>query len=158
MRTISNPVKLILCVVLCVGIGFTASFFTIDAIKTWYVTLKKPGFTPPNYLFGPVWTVLYILMGVSLYYIVISTHALKQKAFIVFGVQLFFNFWWSLLFFYWHKIGLSLVDIILMWSFILLSIYYFTIIKRVAGYLLIPYFCWVSYATALNAAILLLNK
>lgn len=149
--------KLILCILLCLGVGFTASFFTINAIKTWFTTLNKPSFNPPNYLFGPVWTVLYILMGISLYYIITTTHQLKNKALVLFVIQLFLNLWWSLIFFYWHNIGLALVDIILMWASIIACIYIFLRIKPVAAYLFIPYFIWVTFATALNVAIYFLN-
>ena len=149
---------LILCILIPLAVGGVSSFATASSIKTWFVTLKKPSFNPPNYLFAPVWTVLYILMGVSLYMIWQSPSGdARTNALIVFGIQLFLNFAWSFVFFYFRKITLALLDIMLLWIAIVIMILLFFWIIPIAAYLQIPYLLWVSFATALNGAIRKLN-
>jgi translocator protein len=151
--------KLIISICIPLIIGFTSSFFTIDAIKTWYINLNKPFFTPPNWLFGPAWTTLYILMGIAFYLIWKSEINLEQKrtAFISFAIQLFLNFWWSIVFFYMQNPLAGLIEIVFMLIAIGFTIYYFSKISKSAAWLLVPYICWVSFATALNFAIWYLN-
>lgn len=129
------------------------SFFTISAIPSWYATLSKPFFSPPNWIFGPVWTILYILMGVSLYLV-----WLKKKVPTVFWVQLILNAVWSIIFFGIKNPALALVDIAAFWIAIVLTIKTFYKINKVAGNLLIPYLLWVSFAAFLNYNIWILNK
>ena len=149
---------LILCIVIPLAVGGISSFATSSSIKTWFVTLKKPSFNPPNYLFAPVWTLLYILMGVSLYMIWQSPSGdARTNALLVFGIQLFLNFAWSFVFFYFRKITLALLDILLLWIAIIIMIILFYGINPTAGLLQIPYLLWVSFATALNGAIRKLN-
>ena len=149
---------LIVCILIPLAVGGVSSFATSSSIKTWFVTLKKPSFNPPNYLFAPVWTVLYILMGVSLYLIWQSPSGdSRSNALIVFGIQLFLNFAWSFVFFYFRKITWALLDIMLLWIAIVIMILLFFWIDPVAAYLQIPYLLWVSFATALNGAIRKLN-
>ncbi len=151
--------KLVVSLVLPIGLGSIAGAFTAKAIPEWFATLNKPSFNPPSYLFGPVWTVLYILMGVSMFLIWNTPKTeLRQKALIVFGVQLFFNFWWSILFFSFHAIFLSVIDILLVWVLIIFMITLFKKIKPVAAYLQIPYLLWVTFATILNISIYYLNR
>lgn len=140
-------------------VGGTSSFFTIDAIKGWYTTLEKPSFTPPNWLFGPAWTVLYILMGIAFYLVWNSkqANAYNQKAYVAFAIQLILNFFWSIIFFYYQNPLAGLVDIILMLAAIAFTIFYFNKISKTAAWLLVPYIAWVSFATALNVAIWCLN-
>ena len=149
---------LILCIVIPLAVGGISSFATQRSIKTWFVTLKKPSFNPPNYLFAPVWTVLYILMGVSLYMIWQSPSGdARTNALAIFGIQLLLNFAWSFIFFYFRKITWALLDIMLLWIAIVIMILLFYWIDPVAAYLQIPYLLWVSFATALNGAIRKLN-
>lgn len=147
-----NLSKLILSISLCLGAGILGSFFTVSAIPTWYATLNKPSFSPPNWIFGPVWTILYILMGYSLY-LVWS----KRKVPVVFWIQLFLNAIWSIIFFGMRNPALALIDIVALWIAIVLTMKAFYKINKLASYLLIPYLAWVSFATILNLAIMLLN-
>lgn len=150
--------KLFLCVIAPLLIGAFSGFATASSINTWYVTLHKPFFNPPNYLFGPVWTILYILMGVSLYMILETRNTkYKQGAIYLFCIQLFLNFCWSFIFFKFQYLGLALIEIIIMWASILAMILWFTKLSKTAAYLQIPYLCWVSFATALNASLWYLN-
>ena len=151
--------KLLGSLILPIGLGSIAGIITAKEISAWYVALNKPSFNPPGYLFGPVWSALYILMGVSMFLIWNTPKTtLRQKALTVFGVQLFFNFWWSILFFSFHTILLSLVDILLLWFLIIYMITLFKKIKPVAAYLQIPYLLWVTFATVLNICIWYLNR
>lgn len=150
--------KLILCILLPLSIGAIGGIATSTSINTWYMSLNKPSFNPPNYLFGPVWTILYILMGIS-FYLIIQTpkNELRKKAIIVFCVQLFLNFCWSFIFFKFQLLGLAFIEIIMMWISIATMIYTFEKINKTAAYLQIPYLLWVSFASVLNGAIWLLN-
>jgi tryptophan-rich sensory protein len=151
--------KLLLSLGLPLGLGSLAGFVTSREIPIWYNTLVKPSFNPPSYLFGPVWTVLYIVMGISMFLIWNTPKTIqRQKALIVFGVQLFFNFWWSILFFSFHLILISVIDILLMWILIIYMIILFKKIKPTAAYLQIPYLLWVTFASVLNISIWYLNN
>ena len=151
--------KLLGSLILPIGLGSIAGIITAKEISAWYAALNKPSFNPPGYLFGPVWSALYILMGVSMFLIWNTPKTkLRQKALTVFGVQLFFNFWWSILFFSFHTILLSLVDILLLWFLIIYMITLFKKIKPVAAYLQIPYLLWLTFATVLNICIWYLNR
>jgi tryptophan-rich sensory protein len=151
--------KLIISIVVCLSVGGISGFFTTSEIASWYATLQKPSFNPPNYLFGPVWTILYILMAIALWLIWKSDapEALKNKAMLLFGIQLILNFFWSIIFFSLHQLGFALAEITAMWIFILLSILAFYPISRTAAFLLIPYLLWVSFASVLNFSIWRLN-
>lgn len=140
---------------LAAGVG---SFATYSAIPTWYAGLIKPAWNPPNYLFGPVWTILYILMGIS-FYLVISGKFDKKvhRAIRIYYLQLIFNTLWSVIFFGFQNPLLAFIVIIVLWILIALTIIDFYKIKKIAGYLLIPYILWVSFASVLNLAIYLLN-
>jgi len=151
--------KLLISLILPIGLGSLAGLFTAKEIPDWFDTIAKPSFNPPSYLFGPVWTALYILMGISMYLIWNTPKTeLRQKALTVFGVQLFFNFWWSILFFSLHTIFLSVIDILIIWFLIIYMITLFKKIKPIAAYLQIPYLLWVTFATILNISIWYLNK
>ena len=154
-----NILKLIGCIVLAEVIGGASGFLIRNEITGWYTTLTKPSFNPPNWLFGPVWTTLYLLMGISLYMIIVNVPASKQKtaAIAVWGVQLFLNFWWSIIFFNFHRLDLAMAEIAVLWIMIVWMIIGFYKLKPAAGLLQIPYLLWVSFASALNLAILLLN-
>ena len=150
--------KLVYSLVITLGIGAIAGFATASNIGGWYATLSKPSFNPPNWIFGPVWTLLYILMGIALFLIWKQPPSLyRSNALWLFFIQLFLNFIWSFLFFYFHKIGLALVDIVVLWVFIILTINSFSRLDKNSGWLLAPYLCWVSFASILNGAIYHLN-
>ena len=153
-----NLLKLIFSIGLCLLAGVVGSIFTASAIPTWYATLNKPSFSPPNWVFAPVWTTLYILMGISLY-LALSGEGKgeREKAVRIFGIQLVLNIVWSIIFFGWHNPLFALVDIVALWIAIVLTIKNFYKINKLAGQLLIPYLAWVSFATVLNLMIVLLN-
>ena len=135
-----------------------AGLATASNIAGWYATLSKPSFNPPNWIFGPVWTILYILMGVSLSMIWKQPASLyRSNSLWLFFIQLFLNFIWSFFFFYFHKTGLALMDIAVLWIFIILTIFSFSGLNKKAAWLLVPYICWVSFALILNGAICRLN-
>lgn len=144
--------KLIGAVVLCEGAGIVGTIFTVSSIQNWYAFLNKPSFSPPNYLFGPVWTILYALMGIAFYLVRKNKFAVK-----LFLAHLFFNAIWSIIFFGQHNIGLALIDILIMWVMIVAMIPRFYKIRKQASYLLLPYIMWVTFATALNYAVWVLN-
>jgi len=131
--------KLFYSLLITLGVGFASGFATASSIGGWYAQLNKPSFNPPNWIFAPVWTLLYILMGISLSMIWKKPASLyKSNALWLFFIQLFLNFCWSFLFFNFHKIGLSLVDISLLWIFIVLTIIAFSKLDKTAAWLLVP--------------------
>ncbi len=154
-----NPKKLLASLILCQLTGILGTPFTINAIPTWYATLNKPFFAPPNWVFGPAWTILYFLMGVSLYLVWQQGTSKKKNrtALKYFAAQLALNFIWSPIFFGLKSPALALVVILAMWVMIVLTIKKFYPLSRWAAYLLVPYLLWVSFATLLNAGILVLN-
>lgn len=155
----SNILKLILSIVICQLAGFIGAIFTMDSIPTWYAALNKPSFNPPNNVFGPVWTILYVMMGISMF--LIWKEGLKNKdvknAFIFFIIQLILNASWSVVFFGGHSVLGGLIVIVLLWLAVLYCIISFRKISRVASILLIPYLLWITFATLLNYYILILN-
>lgn len=155
-----NYKKFSISILVCLFAGIIGSFFTASSIPNWYSILNKPFFNPPNYIFGPVWTTLYILMGISLYLVWNNKNKKSKniKSFYkFFAIQLILNALWSLLFFGLKSPLLGFIEIIFLWLFILLSIISSYRISKIASYLLIPYILWVSFATVLNLYILLLN-
>ncbi len=152
-----NWFKLFLAILLCQGAGLIGSIFTSQSVATWYLTLQKPSFNPPSWVFAPVWTVLFLLMGISLY-IVWQKGALKnKKAIIFFIIQLALNIAWSFCFFYLQNPLAGLIEILILWLFIILTIFYFFKISKLAAYLLLPYLLWVSFAAILNYYLYMLN-
>jgi len=151
--------KLVIAIAIPLAIGSLAGFFTASSVNGWYTTLVKPSFNPPNWLFAPVWTSLYIMMGIAFFLIWKSNanDVVKRTAVTLYIIQLALNFCWSFIFFYAQQPGWALVDIILMWIFIFLTIRWFGKISSVSAWLLVPYICWVSFATVLNYAIWTLN-
>ena len=139
--------------------GIIGSIFTISSIPTWYPTLNKPSFSPPNYLFGPVWTLLYALMGIAAF--LVWEKGLKKKevkkGLTLFFIQLVLNSLWSIIFFGFQNPTLALFEIIILWTFILKTTLVFYKISKSAGYLFIPYLLWVTFAAFLNLSIVLLN-
>lgn len=149
--------KLIGSIAICFLAGAIGSIFTFSAIPTWYALINKPAFNPPNWLFGPAWTTLYILMGIALFLVWQAKAKNKQTAYTVFFIQLALNALWSILFFGAHDLFLSFIEIIILWIMILWSIIAFYRISKPAGYLLIPYLCWVTFASTLTFAVWQLN-
>jgi translocator protein len=157
--TISGYLRLAACVVACLAAGFAGSFFTRASVSTWYRELRKPAFNPPDWLFGPVWTVLYIMMGVALFLVIregFKTPGVRA-AFAVFAVQLVLNITWSALFFGLKSPGAAFAEIVVLWAAIAATIALFKPISTAAAALLIPYILWVTFAAALNFAIWRLN-
>ena len=140
-------------------VGGIAGFFTSSGVEGWYAAANKPWFNPPNWIFAPVWTTLYILMGIALYLVWKSdaVQAVKQTAIILFAVQLTLNFFWSLIFFKLQQTGWAFAEIIVMWLMILLTVLWFGKISSKAAWLMVPYICWVSFASVLNYSIWKLN-
>ena len=146
--------RLLLCVFLCEAVGLAGSLFMANF--EWYSALVKPSFFPPNWLFGPVWITLYALMGASLYLVWSSRGKSKERAFAVFGLQLFLNGVWSPLFFGYRLLALSLLDIVLLWIAIAFTVWVFWHYSKLASGLLMPYLVWVSIATLLNYTVFML--
>jgi translocator protein len=157
---LSGIIKLMVGILASFAAGGIGTLFTFKAIPTWYPTLKKPPYTPPNQAFGPVWTTLYILMGVSVYFVwqngLDSNGALL--AFVLFWIQLVLNAVWSFIFFGLKSKGGGVIAIIVLWLLILATIIASFRVSSWAGPLLIPYIVWVSIATYLNVGIWMLNK
>lgn len=155
-----NVLKCFIAIIICEGVGGVSALFTISAIPTWYAFLHKPFFAPPNWVFGPVWNTLYFLMGVSVF--LVWQKGVKNKnvkeAVSIFAIQLGLNFLWSIIFFGLRAPAWAFIDIVLLWVAIMLSIKRFYPISKTAAYLLVPYLLWVSFATILNLAIVLLNS
>ena len=156
----NNWIKIVISVVICLLIGFLSSIPTRESILNWYPTLNKPFFNPPNWIFAPVWTILYIMMGISLG-IVWSKHtkenAIIKNAIWLFVFQLLLNALWSLLFFGMKNPLLAFIEIILLWLVIFETIKAFKKVDTIAWKLLVPYLAWVSFATILNGSIWYLN-
>jgi benzodiazapine receptor len=152
--------KFIIAILLCESIGISSGLLASANNNAWFDTLIKPAWNPPAYLFGPVWTTLYLLMGISLAIIWSNKEAelRKRKAYFLFAIQLFLNFCWSIIFFRFHSPAFALVNIILMIVTIILTIYSFSIFSKTASWLLVPYISWVSFATILNFSIWTLNQ
>jgi len=160
--------KLISAIVISQCAGLIGSLFTFSAIPNWYATIVKPSFNPPSWLFGPVWTTLYVLMGISAFLIWSSFSATADTegqarkkikiALIIFGVQLVLNALWSIIFFGLHQPGFAFAEMILLWLAIILTMISFAKISKPAMYLLIPYILWVSFAGFLNFTLWQLNK
>ena len=154
-----NTFKLFFSIIICEAIGILGAVFTTPAIPTWYASLKKPSFSPPNWIFGPAWTLLYALMGISAYLVWqqgIEKPAVRNALFI-FTLQLILNFFWSFFFFKLQSPLHALIEILLLWVLILVTIVSFYQINKAAGLILIPYLLWVSFATLLNFYIVKLN-
>ena len=149
--------KFVLSILISFLAGGIGSIFTTPAIRDWYPTLVKPSFNPPNWLFGPAWTLLYLLMGIALYLVWTSVKENKKSAYIFFFTQLFLNALWSIIFFGAHQTGWAFFEIVLLWLAILAAIFAFYRISKPAAYLLIPYILWVTFAAILNFAIWRLN-
>jgi benzodiazapine receptor len=155
-----NWQKLLIALALPQAVAAGASLVTITGQGSWYQQINRPEWNPPGWVFGPVWTLLYISMGIAAYLVwkADAEASLKRRALLLWAVQLALNFAWSFIFFGRQAIGAALVEICLLWLAILLTIFAFARISRLAAWLLVPYIAWVSFAALLNAAIYSLNK
>jgi tryptophan-rich sensory protein len=158
MRII-GAVKLIISVAVPLAVGFGSSLFIGNSIETWYAALNKPWFTPPNALFAPVWTALYVLMGVALFLVWRAPrNRTRDIGIALFAVQLAVSAIWTLAFFGLRNIFNGILTIVPLWILIAATIYQFYKVDKKASYLLLPYIAWVTIATALNVSIYLLNQ
>jgi len=149
--------KLILSLLLPQLAGIIGATFTVSAISTWYKFLNKPFFSPPNWLFGPVWLILYLMMGIAVYLNWISKKKLAKNNVRLFFIHLFFNTIWTPIFFGARNLFLALIVIVIIWTLIVLMIFRFWKVSKLSSLLLIPYLLWVSFATVLNYFIWRLN-
>ncbi len=161
---IRNYIQLFFAITLSQSAGLLGTIFTVDAVATWYPTLVKPALNPPAWVFGPVWTTLYILMGVASFIIwrIYETSSGAKKRFagmalILFVLQLGLNAWWSVIFFGNQQLGWALLEVICLWLAIVATMYYFAKLSRTAAWLLVPYLLWVSFASYLNYSLWMLN-
>lgn len=156
---IKRPLLLVFTILISQSAGLIGSVATSPSIPTWYASLAKPSFNPPNWLFGPVWIILYTLMGIALYLVWVKGYKKKNIKYAVnlFLIHLVVNSLWSIVFFGLHNLGLALVIIIGLWLMIAYLIKLFYKIDKWAAYLLFPYLLWVSFATLLNFSIWQLN-
>lgn len=152
-------IKLIISLALPLGLGTVAGIFTAQSVPEWYANLNRPSFNPPNWIFGPVWTTLYIVMGISLFMIWKQEISKERNlAIFVFMLQLLLNFGWSFIFFYFKMIGFALIEIILLWITIVMMLFLLYRIQPMASFLNIPYLLWVTFATVLNGSYYFLNR
>jgi tryptophan-rich sensory protein len=158
-KKMNKIIKFIIAIVICQLAALIGSFFTSNSVSTWYTTLEKPIFNPPNWVFAPVWTILFVLMGISLYLIWIKGFKNKKVkiAILIFGIQLVLNVMWSLFFFGLQSPFYAFIEIIILWFAILFTIIKFYKISKTAAYLLFPYIIWVSFAIILNLFIWIIN-
>ena len=152
-------IKFIVAVALPLALGAFGGFFSLDAVEGWYAAANKPSFNPPNWIFQPVWTILYLMMGIAFYlvWIRVEESKIKTKAIIYYFIQLVLNFCWSIIFFYAAKPGWALAEIVLLWIMIAATINKFAKISTIAAWLMVPYILWVSFAALLNFSIWRLN-
>jgi benzodiazapine receptor len=155
-----NIVRLLGCIGLCEAAGIFGGIFTAQSVRTWYAELNKPAFSPPNWLFGPVWIALYAMMGIALYVVWQQKEAAHGSdiAIIVFLIQLVLNALWSFLFFGLRSPALGLAGIVLLWISIAATLGIFWKISTAAGVLLVPYLLWVTFAGILNYSLWQLNR
>jgi benzodiazapine receptor len=152
-----NYLKLIISLALPQLMGGLGAFFTLSSVNSWFITLNKPSWNPPSWLFGPVWTLLYVLMGIACYLIWRSDYPQKKALLKLYFVQLILNALWSPAFFGMQSPFLGLLVIIPLWIAIVLCIIQFKKVSALASGLMMPYLLWVTFATALNTAIWILN-
>ena len=142
------------------AVGGASSLFTMDGLRVWYRTIERPDWNPPDWVFGPVWTTLYLMMGIALVQVVRSDgdRIARQVGLGLFALQLVLNFGWSWIFFTNHDLGGALIEILALWLAIAATIAAFAAIRRSAAALLVPYLAWTTFATVLTATIWRLNR
>jgi benzodiazapine receptor len=149
---------LILFFAICLGAGGLDSFFTANSVRDWYPRLRKPAGTPPSWVFGPVWTTLYVLMAISAWMVWREYHHGALPALLIFFGQLALNVAWSAIFFGSRMPGMAFAEIVLLWLAVAFNIFIFYLLLPLSAYLLVPYWMWVSYAAYLNLGIWRLNR
>jgi benzodiazapine receptor len=152
-----NIIRIVLAIAICEYVGALGSLFTAPAVNGWYAGLTKPSFNPQNFVFAPVWTSLFALMGVALYLVWQKRDPQNRFALTLFGIQLGLNLLWSIIFFGLHSLSGAAWEIVLLWIAVLLTLVSFWKISRAAAYLLVPYLAWVSFAAVLTFSIWRLN-
>ena len=153
-------IKIVITVAICLTVGYLSSLVTQESIETWYPTIKKPSFNPPKWIFAPVWTLLFVLMGIAVGLVwdkYEENKELVKKGMLFFGIQLFFNALWSYLFFGLHNLLLASIEIILLLLLIFETYLIFKKLDKKISFLLIPYMLWVGFATILTITIYILN-
>jgi tryptophan-rich sensory protein len=151
-------ISLVPFIVICFAAAGIGSFVTNTSVNTWYAQLRKPDWTPPNWIFGPVWTTLYVLMAVSAWLVWRSTEwSVTRSALALFGIQLALNTLWSLIFFGLREVRLAFVEIMLLWMMVVATVVSFLPLSRLAAWLLLPYLLWVGFASYLNFRIWQIN-
>jgi benzodiazapine receptor len=157
---LSNTAKFIIAILICEATGIISGLIAGSSDNNeWFSNINKPAWNPPASIFAPVWTLLYLLMGIALGLVWKSNAGEKQKqpAMRLFAVQLFLNFWWSIIFFRFHAAGPAFAEIVILWLTILLTIFSVARISKAAAWLLVPYISWVSFASLLSYSIWMLN-
>ncbi len=151
--------RMILCVLMCLSAGWIGSMATRNAIPHWYAGLNRPALSPPNWVFGVVWPILYVMMGIA--GAMVLSYGINRKdvrmAAVAFGIQLALNAAWSLIFFGLHRIDLALIELVLLWLAIIATIRLFFRVSKSATVMMVPYLLWVTFAIGLNAGFLILN-
>jgi len=153
--------KILVMVVTCIGIGYLSGEVTREGVDTWYRAINKPSFNPPDWIFAPVWSTLYVFMGIAAGLVWDRIEMQKEtvkKGLTFFAIQLALNALWSYLFFGLHNPLLALIEIVVLWLMIYETFVQFNKVNKIAAYLLIPYLLWVTFAFVLNASIWWLNK
>lgn len=160
-KPLSRTFKILVMIITCVVIGTISGLVTRDSVDTWYPMINKPSFNPPNWIFAPVWTTLYVMMGIAAGLVWDRIELQKEtvkKGLMFFAIQLALNALWSYLFFGLHNPMLALIEIVLLWLMIYETFVQFNKVNKIAGYLFIPYLFWVTFALVLNASIYWLNR
>jgi len=154
-----NPVAFILNLAITLSVGYLGSWFTLSSVKTWYVTINKPSFNPPDWIFPPVWTGIFILIAIAAYRIWQKKDQIQHfpRTVAVYLIQLILNLLWSFIFFYSRQIGVALFEIVVLLMVVIFNAWVFYKIDKPAGLLFIPYILWLSFATVLTYNIFVLN-
>ena len=149
---------LVLSIIVCQAVGLLGARWTAPQIAGWYATLRKPSFNPPNWVFGPVWTLLYLLMAIAVWRVMqLGPSPARNLALALFVLQLALNFAWTPLFFRFHLLRSALAEIVVVWLAIGATTVVFARVDAAAAWMMAPYWAWVTFATALNAGIAWLN-
>lgn len=162
-KTRQSAIALAACVLVCLAVGGLGSWLTTPGLEPWYASLNKPAFNPPNWIFAPVWTTLFLFMAYAFWRIwslpttIIGEHRLRGQAIMAFAAHLLLNLSWSAAFFYTQSPGLGLIVIAVFWVSIVTVMILFFKLDRLAGLLFVPYLAWVSFAAVLNFSIFQLN-
>jgi len=160
-KPLSRTFKILVMIVTCVIVGYISGVVTRESVTTWYTTIDKPSFNPPNWIFAPVWTTLFVMMGIAAGLVWDRIEIQKEtvkKGLTFFAIQLALNALWSFIFFGLHNPMLALLEIIVLWLMIYETFVQFNKVNKIAGFLFIPYLLWVTFALVLNASIYWLNR